>query len=77
MHLLTILYNAGEYDQDFSRVMHLQEHNNILVVLEAVKDHIHDYLSVFDMNDNGSAAFSEKLEVKGTTSVYRPVMNDK
>ncbi|CAG2202121.1 unnamed protein product [Mytilus edulis] len=72
-----VWHTGDEYDQDFSRVMHLQEHNNILVVLEAVKDHIHDYLSVFDMNDNGSAAFSEKLEVKGTTSVYRPVMNDK
>jgi hypothetical protein len=55
--------------------MHLQENNNVLIVLEKQKDDKNDYVSIFDMNDNGSAAFSEKIDKRGTISLT--CVNDK
>ena len=72
-------YIVGAYDQKsrehYGHVMHLQENNNVLIVLEKQKDNKNDYVSIFDMNDNGSAAFSEKIDKRGTISLT--CVNDK
>jgi hypothetical protein len=56
--LVLFHYIVGAYDQKsrehYGHVMHLQENNNVLIVLEKQKDNKNDYVSIFDMNDSKS-----------------------
>ncbi|XP_052063156.1 NACHT domain- and WD repeat-containing protein 1-like [Mytilus californianus] len=63
---------GGDVWKQYGEMMHLDESNGMLTVVEVLKDRSHDYLSRFDTNDNWSTVFLQKIEYKDTTSIHQP-----